>query len=341
MDTDAPIKSPTPTGLPLVRLNLIQPFIQTLNYRGIDADAVLMRNGLVKSTVMDPTIFVPVIVVHRFLEDAAEAAADPLLGTAVGESLDLTQWAPFVDAVTNSTTLLDFLVRFIRGASDEASSARHALELDSRHTFFREIRTSDQEIPPAQNDAFTAAYLLNLIKRAVGDHWIGSEVIVKVCERKVLPPRYLDASIVEGDYMGVWVRFPTNWLLYQLDKSLMTAVAPNQSNHTQLPVGFKEALRSALKLHLSNPDLRVDQVAQLLGMSRQSLQRKLKASGTTLSAELTELRKQRAIQELSNSSKSIVNVANSAGFTNSTSFTRAFKSWTGESPREYRKNHRQ
>ena len=60
--------------LPLVRLGLILPFVEELDRLGIPADAVLMRNGLVRATVCDPNVFVPAIVVHRFLEDAARAA---------------------------------------------------------------------------------------------------------------------------------------------------------------------------------------------------------------------------------------------------------------------------
>ena len=79
---------------------------------------------------------------------------------------------------------------------------------------------------------------------------------------------------------------------------------------------------------------------RLAGVSRQSLQRRLKANGTTLSAELIGLKKGRATEELSQSTKPITEIAASLGFSDPTSFTRAFKSWTGQSPREYRKSHR-
>lgn len=338
MDKAKPNKAQAGSGIPLVRLSLIKPFLDELDHRGVDADAVLINNGLVRTTVMDTSIFVPVIVIHRFLEDAAEATADPCLGMSVGESLDLRQWPPFVDAVTHSTTLVDFLVHFIRGASGEASSARHMLELDARHAFFREIRTSKQEIQPAQNDAFTVAYLLNLIKRAAGKYWRAADVMAKVCEPDAMRPNYLGVHIVGGDSMGAWIRFPVAWLTNKLDKALLSAL-PSQGERVQLPAEFIEALRSILALHLHSADLKVSQVAQMLGMSGQSLQRKLKASGTTLSAELKELRKQRAMEELAHTAKTIVDVAHSVGFSNPTSFTRAFKSWSGKSPRNYRKSH--
>jgi hypothetical protein len=66
-------------GLPLVRLNLILPFVRELDRRGVDTNSVLAANGWVRDTISDASVFVPPIVVHRFLEDAAQAAGDPHL----------------------------------------------------------------------------------------------------------------------------------------------------------------------------------------------------------------------------------------------------------------------
>ena len=73
-------------------------------------------------------------------------------------------------------------------------------------------------------------------------------------------------------------------------------------------------------LHLQDTDLGVDRVARRCGMSRHVLQRKLKAAGTTLSAEIIEVKKQRACELLVDTTKSVVEVAAALGFLNPTSF---------------------
>ncbi|MCP4406479.1 MAG: AraC family transcriptional regulator [Gammaproteobacteria bacterium] len=324
----------------MVRLNLILPFVQMLDRLRLDTDAVLTANGLVRETVIDPNVFVPIIVIHRFLEDAARAANDPYLGVHVGESLELSSWSPFVDAVSLATTLGEFLIRFIRAAKDEASSARHSLEIGANHTAFKEIRTSEQEIAPAQNDAFTAAYTLGLLRRGAGSSWNAKNVRLKVCNPEVFPSGYLGVTIIGGDRMGMVLHFPTGWLLQPLDQRTLLQVSSIDQNRLHPPVEFVDALRQTLMPHLDNASQNVDYVAQLSGMSRQSLQRKLKVSGTTLSAEVVELKKHRAAEDLIHSDKPIAKIATSLGFTNPTSFARAFKSWTGQSPREYRKGQR-
>jgi len=328
------------SGLPLVRLRLILPVVRELDRRRLDANSVLARSGLVRDTVFDHGVFVPPIVVHRFLEDAARAAGDPYLCARVGESMDVASWPPLVDAVSHARTLGEFLIRFIRAAGDEASSAQHALEIGPEFAFFRERRTSEQEIAPAQNDAFTAAYTLPLLRRGAGHSWRAEEVWLKVCDPGALPDRYMGVCVVRGDRKGMTVRFPSAWLLQALDRRGFLETSSNRQGRLELPTRFLEALRHALEPHLHAADLDVDFAVRLLGTSRQSLQRRLRANGTTLSAEIRDLKRSRAIAGLLQSDRPITEIAGSLGFQNPTSFTRAFRSWTGESPREYRKSRR-
>jgi len=325
------------TPLPLVRLSLILPFVRELDRRRVNTSAVLAENGLVRETALDPNIFVPPIVIHRFLESAARAANDPHLSVHVGESLDWASWPPLVDAVSRSKTLGELLARFILAARDEASSAQHILEIGSTFAFFKERRTSEQEIAPAQNDAFTAAFTLGLISSATGPRWRAGEVWLTVCDPRALPKGYMGVHVVRGDRMGMTVRFPSAWLLEPFDQQGFAKRAWKGRERSEVPTAFLDALRQALMPNLHATELGVDFVARLIGMSRQSLQRRLKASGTTLSAEIGEMKKRRAIEELTHSDRSIADVAESLGFENPTSFTRAFRSWTGASPREYRK----
>lgn len=324
--------------LPLVRLSLLQPIVEELDRRRVDVDSVLAASGLVREMVSDQNVFVPPIVIHRFLEDSAEAARDPYFCAGIGESLDDSTWPPLVDAASQAKNLGEFLTRFIRAARAEASSARHSLEIGPELAVFREKRTSEQEIVPAQNDAFTAAYTLRLLRRGGGPIWNAHEVLLTVCDPKALPEGYMGVTVIQGDAMGMTVQFPSAWLLQPFDRRGFLASSPSTPKRARPPTQLLDALRHALQPHLGAEDLSVDFAARLLGTSRQSIQRKLRAAGTTLSAEIQELKKRHATAGLVETKRSITDIAASVGFQNPTSFTRAFRSWTGESPREYRKN---
>jgi len=328
------------TTLPLVRLSLIQPFVRELDRRGLKTESILAQNGLVRETVLDSSVFVPPIVIHRFLESAAQVADDPYLAVFVGEALDWSVWPPMVEAASKARNLVGFLVRFIRAASSEASSALHELDIKSDFSVFREKRTTEQEIVPSQNDAFTAAYTLSLLQRAAGPVWDPEQVRLTVCDIAAVPKRYLGVHILGGDRLGIRVHFPTAWLIEPFNRDTFLHHNKNGGETRDLPTEFLEVLRHVIFPHLHEPELGLSIVAKKVGTSPQTLQRKLRKNGTTLTAVVRELKKEKAMEDLLHTDNSVGNIASALGFDNATSFTRAFKSWTGLPPREYRKQHR-
>jgi AraC-like DNA-binding protein len=77
----------------------------------------------------------------------------------------------------------------------------------------------------------------------------------------------------------------------------------------------------------------VETVARALGVSRQTLFRKLRAEGVTFEQVLDELRHQRALEYLNGKNVSVNETAYLLGFSDAAAFSRAFKRWTGASPR--------
>lgn len=98
--------------------------------------------------------------------------------------------------------------------------------------------------------------------------------------------------------------------------------------------GRVEALLLAT-LHEGDPS--ADSIAGQLGCSRQTLFRKLKDEGTTFTGVLDALRERVAKSYLDGRSVSINEIAYLVGFSDPASFSRAFKRWTGQSPKEFRR----
>jgi AraC-like DNA-binding protein len=83
------------------------------------------------------------------------------------------------------------------------------------------------------------------------------------------------------------------------------------------------------------PDL--VEVARALHMSDSSLQRHLQSEGTSFQTLKDELRRDIAIFRLNTSDVPLVRLAAELGFSESSSFQRAFKGWTGCAPGVYRR----
>ena len=78
-------------------------------------------------------------------------------------------------------------------------------------------------------------------------------------------------------------------------------------------------------------------VARVLHVSVRTLQRRLDASGTTFRAVADSVRGQLAEAYLADPTVSIAEVAFLLGFSDQSSFNRAFRRWTGESPGRWRR----
>jgi len=78
-----------------------------------------------------------------------------------------------------------------------------------------------------------------------------------------------------------------------------------------------------------------DLVSRELHMSKRSLQRRLQDEGTSFSDLLRDLRKERARDYL-RKNHALGDVAFLLGFSDHSNFTRAFKSWYGLTPSQFR-----
>ena len=79
-----------------------------------------------------------------------------------------------------------------------------------------------------------------------------------------------------------------------------------------------------------------DVIAKNMAMSGRSLQRKLQQEGSSFQQLLDELRHQRSLLLLQDKHLSLADVAQQLGFSESSTFYRAFKRWQGVTPGEYR-----
>jgi AraC-like DNA-binding protein len=95
-------------------------------------------------------------------------------------------------------------------------------------------------------------------------------------------------------------------------------------------------VESLLMPILHTGDISMDKIAETMAMSRQTLFRKLKAEGVTFEKVLDDLRQNLALHYLGGKKVSVNQTAYLVGFSEAAAFSRAFKRWTGKSPRDVR-----
>lgn len=81
----------------------------------------------------------------------------------------------------------------------------------------------------------------------------------------------------------------------------------------------------------------VEQIGQIMGMSRRTLTRRLSKNGLTFRDLIKKIQEEVSKDLLKNSARSIAEIAFETGFSEQSAFSRAFKNWTDQSPAEFRK----
>jgi len=146
---------------------------------------------------------------------------------------------------------------------------------------------------------------------------------------------------------GVPLFFNSNMNALLLDEAFFKVSLPQANPHLSkaLTARADELLKSLessgttrgkveklLTANLQGGATSVDVIARQLGVSRQTLFRRLKAEGVTFEKVLDELRHRMALKYLEDKNLSINETAYLVGFSDPAAFSHAFKRWTGHSP---------
>ncbi|WP_166253645.1 helix-turn-helix domain-containing protein [Marinobacter salicampi] len=97
------------------------------------------------------------------------------------------------------------------------------------------------------------------------------------------------------------------------------------------------ALRRWLAARLGPVLPRRPEAAEALGTSERTLARRLGEQGKTFEGLLDELRRERALQAVADTSAPLSEIAESLAFAELSTFYRAFRRWTGMPPIRWRK----
>jgi len=99
---------------------------------------------------------------------------------------------------------------------------------------------------------------------------------------------------------------------------------------------LSEDLKHSLIPYLGNRKLTQNFISEIVGMSFRTVQRKLSINGETYSDVLDQLRFEKARDLLIEDDAKLLDITFQLGYENSSTFSRAFRRWSGVTPREYR-----
>lgn len=145
---------------------------------------------------------------------------------------------------------------------------------------------------------------------------------------------------------------PTNRIYLSLDtlrlpvahanERLHEALEPYLERQRQQRVTSDDILPQITRMiaaGMSSGTLSLVDISEQLGLSRRTLQRRLKDQGIEFSSLIEDVRRELALAYMKGSNYSVTEISLLVGYSESSSFTRAFRRWTQQSPQQYRYAH--
>ncbi|MGX4202141.1 helix-turn-helix domain-containing protein [Bacillus sp. JK74] len=100
---------------------------------------------------------------------------------------------------------------------------------------------------------------------------------------------------------------------------------------------FSSTVQTALFQAIPSGNFSLEEIAHSLGVSPRTLQRNLSAEGTAFNQQLQATQKMLALNYVQNDSLNMNEITYLVGYADPSSFSRAFKKWTGKTISHYKK----
>jgi AraC-like DNA-binding protein len=317
---------------------------------GLDIPQALAAAGVQAEDLADNSKRIAGATHQRLLQHLIDVSGDPLFGLHCARFVQPGSWSVLGYIAMNCATLGEAMSRIVpyeklvgdMGVSRiEASADQVKLIWSCRHETALVRRHMVEEV--------LASWLLYArwiadMQQSPQEVWFehGLPAGVDSAEYSAVfgcPVRFgqtCNALIVPLAYLGMPLRQADANLLRTLEEHALTLMAGLDDGEA-LPQRVKNALRLLLKDGLP----RKERVAEQFNMTLRTLQRHLQQAGTSYQQILDQLRQELAEHYLLRSDLTIQDIASYLGFTEPRSFHRSFKSWTGQTPGQFRESRRQ
>ena len=318
--------------------------------KGASRQTLAQRSGIDPRELQDQDHRIPFAKYVALMAAGKELCHDPALALHFGEQFDV-----FGNSIVGligraCETLAAAFAQLNRYAKlimevDVGSADRFQLKRNNGKLWLVDTRKNPNHFPELTESSFSRMVCAS---RRLGTPQFVKAVYVTHAE----PPyraeydRIFQMPVIFGSEQNVlltdeaWLTHPTAdnaaMLLPRYVFGVLSAHAEALLKSLESSKTTRGRVESLLVPILHTGNARMDTVARKLGISRQTLFRKLKAEGVTFEQVHDELRHKLALHYLTGKKVSVNETAYLVGFSEAAAFSRAFKRWTGTSPRSVR-----
>ena len=334
---------------PTINASVLANIVLELRRQGAAVDRLLRKHVGYAGCLADPHEQIPLARFVNFLEATAHELGDPLLGAKLGARSRVEDLGLIGVMFLTSKNLLTALGHLRKFFPVLQSATR--VELDARRAMPEFIyQILGPTIWPRRQDAeLTLSMTCSAIRSLLGEGWSPAAVHFEH-DRGHLGARESESSLAEIFRAPVLFSQRANRLILEPQDLTRPAASRCEGMVPQLERHLGELLRlketnfdscasqvsHVISKRLGQEDLEVDSIAAEMGLSGRTLQRRLAEENTSL-RDLVRRHRSHIVNRLLKDPKTKMTViAHDVGYADATTFSRAFKSWSGDTPRDHR-----
>jgi AraC-like DNA-binding protein len=310
--------------------------------KGASRKALAERSGIDPAKLQEQDNRVPFAKYVALMRASKELCRDPAFALHFGEAVDFAEMSIVGLIGRASETMADGFAQFNRYArlvvDDGLETDRFVLERSAGQLWVVDTLQYPNDFPEFVETSF--ARMVCTSRR-----WFPEAQFIKAVHFTHPAPEYRAEYdrvfqlpvVFESDKNALLTN--EAWLTHKNPHAsryvfgILSAHAEELLKSLEQSKSMRGRVESLLMPILHTGEASVGLVAGKLSLSRQTLFRRLKAEGVTFEKVLDELRHRLALYYLSGKKVSVNETAYLVGFSDPGAFSRAFKRWTGSSPR--------
>ncbi len=307
---------------------------------GVSCADLLAGSELSETDLVEPEARISIETVERLVARARALTGEPALGVLLGMQMRISAHGPLGFAAMVASTLGEA----IETATRFAPTRTNALDLRFVTEGERAILIVDERVPlGAARDVVLFALLEGM--RQIGRALTGKAIVTSY-EFAFPEPSYYSALA-----LPIRSRFARsqNRLVFErraLDLPIVMSdpaafrLATQECERALAEVHDARKTTTRVRAVVTQRGTRsIEGVAKVLGTSSRTLKRRLAAESTSFKALVDDLRRDEAVRLVETSELRFEEIAERVGYSDLANFTRAFRRWTGASPRAWRRRH--
>jgi len=335
-----------PAG-PTVSAGYANNLMQFAIARGARRDELAMYSGIRVEDLEDPDNRVPFPRYVALMTASKQLCGDPSLALHLGAAQDFKELSVVGLICYAAPTMGEALAelnrygRLVAEVDVPGGDARFQIQPLGGNVWLVDTRRDPDSFPEMTESTWSrfiaetarhfpdAAFAKAVhVTHAAPDHRAEYERVLKV---PVTFRSDKNAILIDVSWLSIPLHNPNRYVF-----GVLSEHADRLLNSLETAKTVRGLVESLLLPVLHKGDVSMEQVAKQLGMGRQSLYRRLTAEHVSYEHLVDDLRRRMALGYLSAKKASVNETAYLVGFSDPSSFSRAFKRWTGASPRRWK-----